>query len=185
MIFKRVRSDLFRCSGKIDYKSFCFRLLFDKGFKFIFFFRYSSKFKRTTPLGFILYFFYKRYSVKYGFQIPTSVVVGPGLSLPHFGGIVINSKAKIGSNCNILQGVTIGNVKNGKKKGTPVIGNNVFLGPNAVIVGGISVGNNVLVSGNSFITENVPDNSLVFGNPARILVKDFPSLPYLHNSIQI
>jgi serine O-acetyltransferase len=69
----------------------------------------------------------------------------------------------------ISQGVTIGKTDRGKCKGSPTICNNVFIGPNSVIVGGITIGVNVLIAPNSFINFDVPDNAVVSGNPAKII----------------
>jgi serine O-acetyltransferase len=120
--------------------------------------------------------------VKYSIQIPISVQIGEGLLLPHFGGIVINSKSAIGNNCNILQNVTLGNTKRGQKKGAPLIGNNVYIGPSATVVGGITVGNNVLIVANSFVNFDVPNDSIVIGNPAKIISRENAVDGYINNT---
>jgi serine O-acetyltransferase len=99
--------------------------------------------------------------------------------LPHFGGIVINSKTVIGNNCNILQGVTLGNTKRGKKMGAPTIGNKVYLGPNAVVVGGVFIGDNVLIAPNSFVNIDIPSNSIFVSG--KIINKDNATEGYLLN----
>ena len=83
--------------------------------------------------------------------------------------IVINNKSILGDNCNIHQGVTIGNVNRGKNIGCPVIGNRVWIGANAVVVGGITIGNDVLIAPLSFVNFDIPDNAVVAGNPAKII----------------
>jgi serine O-acetyltransferase len=128
---------------------------------------------------------YRKYSVKYGFQIPRSVEIGGGLALPHFGGIVINSGSVIGRNCNILQGVTLGNTKRGGKKGAPVIGDDVYIGPNAVIVGNVKVGNNVLIAPNAYVNIDVPDNTIVLGNPAVLKYSSKATAGYLNNTVNL
>lgn len=72
----------------------------------------------------------------------------------------------------IAQGVTIGQTNRGHLKGVPVIGNKVWIGTNAVIVGEIHVGNNVLIAPNSYVNIDIPDNAIVLGNPARIIQKE-------------
>lgn len=67
------------------------------------------------------------------------------------------------------QGVTIGAEFRGKRCGAPVIGNNVYIGANSVIVGKIVIGNNVLIAPNSFVNFNVENDSIVFGNPAKVI----------------
>lgn len=57
----------------------------------------------------------------------------------------------------------------GKREGAPIIKNEVFIGANAVVVGKVVIGNNVLIAPNSYINFDVPDNSIVIGNPAKIV----------------
>ena len=83
--------------------------------------------------------------------------------------IVINHKSIIGKNCNLSQGVTIGRTFRGNKKGVPIIGDNVFIGPGAVIIGNINVGNNVAVGANCVVLKDVPDHAVVVGVPGTIL----------------
>ncbi|HET53781.1 MAG TPA: hypothetical protein ENN33_01030 [Ignavibacteria bacterium] len=61
-------------------------------------------------------------SIKYGIQIPVGTEIGSSFYIGHFGNIVVNPNAKIGKNCNIAQGVTIGQSNRGKRKGFPIIG---------------------------------------------------------------
>ena len=107
--------------------------------------------------------------VKYGYEFQYTCKIGKGLYMPHYGNIIINNKVIIGDNCNIAQGVTLGNLKRGKKAGNPVIGNRVAVGANAVIVGNIVIGNDVLIAPLSFVNFDVPDRAVVAGNPATIL----------------
>lgn len=93
--------------------------------------------------------------------------IGKGLYLGHFSGITINPRAIIGENVNIHKGVTIGQENRGKRKGTPTIGNSVWIGINTTIVGGITIGDNVLIAPNSFVNFNVPSNSVVIGNKVK------------------
>ena len=83
-------------------------------------------------------------------------------------GIVINPESEIGENCTILNGVLIGNERRGKRIGTPKLGNNVYIGSNATIVGNITIGDDVLIAPGSFINFDVPSHSVVFGNPGII-----------------
>jgi len=87
-------------------------------------------------------------------------------------GIVIHDKAKIGKNCQIDQNVTIG----GKSKKTegelPVIGDNVLIGAGAKILGGVSIGNNVVIGANAVVINDLPDNCVAVGVPAKIIRKN-------------
>lgn len=125
----------------------------------------------------------RHHQIKYGFQIYPETEIGEGLYLGHWGHLVINPKAKIGKNCNIAQGVTIGQVNRGKNEGVPEIGNEVWIGPNAVIVGKIKIGNNVLIAPNAYVNSDVPDNSLAMGNPAQIIAKENATEGYINNKV--
>jgi serine O-acetyltransferase len=102
--------------------------------------------------------------LKLGFTIPLNVF-GPGLSISHFGTIVINKHAMIGANCRIHPGVCIGGLK-GK---APRIGNNVYIGPGAKIFGDITIDDNVAIGANSVVNKDVPMSVTVAGNPAKIV----------------
>jgi serine O-acetyltransferase len=88
-----------------------------------------------------------------------------GFRIEHFGGIVIGEGCVIGKNVNISQGVTIGRTLSGY----PVIGNNVYIGAGAIIIGDITVGNNVAIGAGAVVTKSVPDNCCVAGVPAKII----------------
>lgn len=89
----------------------------------------------------------------------------------------------IGKNCNIHKGVTIGQENRGKRKGTPVIGNNVWIGVNSTIVGGITIGDDVLIAPNTFVNQSVPDHSVVFGNPCIIKHRDQATEGYINRIV--
>ncbi|MCL9805095.1 serine acetyltransferase [Flavobacterium amniphilum] len=101
-----------------------------------------------------------------GISIPASAMIGHSFYIGHFGGIILNANSKIGNNCNISQGVTIGVSGIGEKRGVPVIGDNVYIAVNAVIAGKIRVGDGVLIGACSFINTDVEAHSVMLGNPA-------------------
>jgi serine O-acetyltransferase len=101
--------------------------------------------------------------------IHPDVQIEPGLYIVNFGGIFVNPQTIIGKNCNISQSVIIGPTNRGQQKGCPIIGDNVFIGPGALIAGRIKVGNNVAIGGNAVVTKNIPDNAVVIGNPGVIV----------------
>lgn len=152
------------------------------GYRFISMHRLCNRFSRFTPIGIAVRIWFKRLQVKFGYQIPHTVKIGRGLFLGHFGNIVVNQAAVLGENCNVAQGVTIGNVSRGSRIGCPVIGDRVWIGANAVIVGKIIVGNDVLIAPLTLVNFDVPDNSVVAGNPAKI-VSNNGSKGYIKNMI--
>ena len=117
--------------------------------------------------------------LKTGIQIPWKTKIGEGLRIVHFGHIVVNPGTIIGKNFNISQGVLIGNSL-GKKQGVPVIGDNVCVNANAIIVGNCRIGDNVLIAPGAFVNFDVPDNSIVIGNPGKIITReDSPTDKYI------
>ena len=89
----------------------------------------------------------------------------------------------VGDNCNIAQGVTIGQISRGERKGTPKIGDNVWIGANAVVVGGIRIGNNVLVAPNCFVNFDVPDNSIVVTQKCSTISNPSATDGYINNTV--
>ena len=110
--------------------------------------------------------------------------LGGGIYLGHAYGITINANAIIGQNCNIHKGVTIGQESRGKRKGTPIIGNRVWIGVGAVIVGKIHIGDDVMIAPNSFVNTDIPSHSIVFGNPCIIKHRDSATQDYIINTIE-
>lgn len=175
---KIIQADLYRYGELTGRKGF-YRGLLIPGFRYMYFLRKASKHSKYSVKGIFYRLIVSRYSYKYGFQIPVTTQIGEGFFIGHFGTIVINNKAKIGKNCNIAHGVTIGQVNTGKFKGSPTIEDKVWIGTGSVIVGNINIGSNVLIAPNSFVNSDVPANSLVIGNPAKIIQKDNPTEGYI------
>jgi len=113
------------------------------------------------------WFFWKLYlttSQLSGLEILTPKL-GGGVILPHWGRIILNAE-EIGENLYCFHHVTIGN---DYQTGIPKIGKNVFIGAGAIIVGKITIGDNVVIGAASLVNTNIPSNSLVAGNPARVI----------------
>lgn len=104
-----------------------------------------------------------------GISIPRGCNIGPGLYIGHFGGIFIDSQARLGANCNIAQGVTIGEGGRGELHGVPVLGDRVHVGANAVILGKITIGNDAVVGPGAVVMSSVPSCGVAMGNPARVI----------------
>jgi len=151
-----------------------------EGFRYMYYLRKASQYKKMSILGIYYRLIIRKLSYKFGFQIPVTTSIGEGFYIGHFGTIVINGNAKIGKYCNIAHSTTIGQANRGKLKGYPTIGDKVWIGTGSVIVGNIKIGNNVLIAPNSFVNIDVPDNSLVIGNPAKVINKENPTEGYIN-----
>ena len=113
----------------------------------------------------IYLFLYHRSRSKWGIEIPRSTEIGEGLYIGHFGGITISGFAKIGKNANISQQITIGAAGKGSKSGCPIIGDNVYIAPGAILFGKIHIGNNVKIGANAVVHKDIPDNAIVALDP--------------------
>ena len=120
----------------------------------------------NSPLRHYWRFLNRRLGLKYNLAIPINVV-GPGLYLPHIeGGVIVNCRS-IGSNCKINSGVVVGSKHDNTQ--IAVIGNNVELAVGCKIIGEVSIGNNVIVAPNAVVINDIPDNCIVGGVPAKII----------------
>lgn len=104
-----------------------------------------------------------------GYEIPYNTRIGKGFRVFHFHALVINKGTVIGENCTFRHSTTVGNSRAGS--GCPRIGNNVDVGANVCIIGDISIGDNVVIGAGTVVTKDIPPDSVVVGNPARILKK--------------
>ena len=113
----------------------------------------------------------------FGCYLPYMLKVGKNFSVGYGGiGIVIHDKAIIGNNVHIDQNVTIGGTS--KKILVPVIGNDIYIGAGAIILGPIRIGNNVVIGANAVIVKDIPDGSLVVGIPGKIIKSNIKKSDY-------
>ena len=100
--------------------------------------------------------------------IPHTASIGKGTVLGYGGlGIVIHGRAVLGEYCHVDQNVTIGGTS--KKREVPIIGNYVYIGAGAKILGPIKIGNNIVIGANAVVITDIPDGSVVVGVPAKIV----------------
>lgn len=128
-------------------------------------------------------FLLNRLSKKTQIQIPYTTKIGEGFNICHLGTVIINPKSIIGKNVSVSTGVLIGQQNRGDRKGCPKIGNSCWIGSNAVIVGRITIGNDVLIAPNSYVNFDVPDHSVVVGNPGVIHFRENATKDYIENKV--
>lgn len=121
--------------------------------------------------------------MKYGLEISRHTSIGAGFYIGHAFNITINPNAIIGKNCNIHKGVVIGQTNRGRNKGVPKIGNEVWIGINVAIVGGITIGDDVMIAPNSYINCDIPSHSVVYGNPCIIKHRDNATECYINRKV--
>ncbi len=111
-----------------------------------------------------------------GIELPWRTAIRPGLALTHGRGIVVNVNTSIGNNVTLFHGVTLGQrdsiAKDGARKTSyPVIEDDVWIGPHAIIVG-VRVGKGSRIAGGAYVFEDVPPHCVVVGNPGKIVKTD-------------
>lgn len=135
----------------------------------------QKAFSKRCGIAFIAKLFYRILINKYNSFLPLSIDFADKPVFPHgIRGVFISSGAKIGANCVIFHQVTIGSntLKDSKKCGAPIVGNNVYIGCGAKIIGNIKIGHNVRIGANCVVCEDIPDNSTVVLGKPRIINKD-------------
>jgi serine O-acetyltransferase len=195
MTWKRCRaliaSDLWRHSGRLGAGEFWRRLIATPGFRYTVLLRLYA-YTRTAGWGRLgarqlTVLLLHRYTIRYGIDISRDASIGSGLYIGHFGGIFVNRGVVIGDNCNLSQGVTLGQLNRGDKAGCPVIGNSVYIAPGAKIIGRVHIGDHSSVGANAVVTHDVAPHTSVGGIPARLISEhgsdgyvnrtDYPPVP--------
>jgi serine O-acetyltransferase len=115
----------------------------------------------------IYWFLFRIVETLTGVSFTKAVEIGPGLRIHHFGNIFVHSGVKMGANCTLRQGVTIGNRHEGG--GVPVLGNDVELGAYSQVLGEIRIGDGARIGALSVVLKDVPPGATAVGIPARIL----------------
>ncbi len=112
-------------------------------------------------------FKFKRLGLKLGFTVDP-YVFGPGLSIAHYGSLTVNPNARIGANCRIHEGVTIG-ATNGSDL-APRIGDNCFIGSGAKVIGDVKIGDDVAIGAGAVVVKDCDENGVSLGGvPAKVI----------------
>lgn len=107
-------------------------------------------------------------------DLPYQTTVGPGLAITHGWGLVVSPGARIGANCTLFHGATLGrkddiDAAGNRSSGYPVIEDEVWIGAHAIIIGAVTIGRGARVAAGAVVTKDVPSGAIVGGNPARLL----------------
>lgn len=128
---------------------------------------HNTKKYRYNPAYLINKYRLRRLGIKLGFSISENCF-DQGLSIAHYGSIVVNPNAKIGKNCRIHVGTNIG--ASATSDLCPTIGDNVYIGPGAKLFGGIKIGDNTVIGANAVVNKSFPDGGVtIAGIPAKII----------------
>lgn len=168
-----IRSDLYRYERAAGIAGFLRAFAGEPGFRLTTLLR-VTRYLRRQPLtrwgGYHLAkFWLGRLSMKLGVCLDFTTEIGPGFYLPHPFGIVINRRCRIGADCNIAQHVTLGLKSRDPRAGCPELGDRVYVGPGAVVIGAVKVGDDAAVGANGVVTRDVPNHAVVAGVPAKII----------------
>jgi serine O-acetyltransferase len=112
-----------------------------------------------------------------GMDLPWAADLGAGIAIPHGWAIVVNAGARVGDNVTLFHGVTLGrkdsiSVDGQRETGFPIIEDEVWIGPHAIIVGAVTVGRGSIIAGGALVTRDVPPRSIVMGNPGQVVKSD-------------
>jgi len=173
-VVELIVSDYRRIADRFTWLGFLRAYCFDETFAVVFWYRLAHHWSVVRPrFGLLLpcYLMLRRHNRKSGVVLSRHVRIGPGFRIEHAGKSYINKDTVFGADCTLMHSVTIG-VSHSRRgqTGVPVIGDRVFIGPNAVLYGGIRVGNDAMVGANSVVNKDVPDGGLAVGCPAVVKV---------------
>jgi serine O-acetyltransferase len=181
-----IQGDLQRYGLGRDSKAFVINLVRRPAFRYTFLMRLARYWRFRNILIYIpMRLMLDRTGLKCGFQISDRLEVGPGLYIGHYGTVIINSGARLGRNVNLSPVVAIGGANRGRRAGVPVIGYDVWIGTNSVIVGAISSGSDVLMAPGPHVEMDIPDRSVVKGNPATVTYRLGATAGYIDFGVDV
>lgn len=169
-----IKADYEKINGKISFRGVITSLMFEPGFKYIFWMRLTQFFWNKKgicfPFFIVCRFILKHYSYKFNYDISYRADIAPGFSISHHGVLIIRAATKIGKNCWVRPGTCIGKKSvEDNADGGAVIGDNVQIGFGVCIFGNVNIGDNVSIGGNSVVTRDIPSNCVAVGAPAKVI----------------
>ena len=173
-----LKSDTIRKRGSYSFRYLLSGYFTDRTFRPMITLRVCQATRDAKFFGRMVHIFFRllhrRACNKAGIDLPWKTKIDGGFALVHGWGVVVNARSIIGKNVTFFNGVTLGKRERIAKDGTrsneyPVIEDEVWVGPHAIIVGGVVIGRGSRVGGGAFVTGNVPPYSTVVGNPATVV----------------
>lgn len=167
MALENITADIKRLhpTGKFSFRSIIAGLL-SQGFQAILVYRFFNWCHRnripTQPLRFLCERFIE---ITTGISIPACCTIGKGFRIHHFGGIIFHPTVRLGDNCTLYHGVTIGDC--GGYGGAATIGDHVMIGAGAKIIGEVTIGDGCKIGANVVVTKSMPPGSVALGSPCR------------------
>ncbi len=163
--FATVHADIGRFREEEDSLRAVIRGLCSQGFQALFVYRiFHWLYERRIPTQPFRFFVERIIEIITGISIPAQAVIGKGLRIHHFGGIIMHSTAVIGDHCTLYHGVTLGD--RGGWGGSPRVGNHVLIGAGAKLIGDIVVGDDCVIGANAVVNTSVPAGHIAVGVPA-------------------
>ena len=123
------------------------------------------------PLKLLYYTLDEVTSALWGMHIDEGADIGGGLYVPHPNGVLIGP-SRMGTDCNVAAGVTIGQRADGRGGGVPTLGDRVWIGTGSVLFGRIAIGDGATIGPLTLVGRNLPPRCLVSGNPMQVLSRD-------------
>jgi len=168
-LFRHIRADFRVAKAAGSSRPFLHAIFFDLGFRVALSYRVASWFRvrggRLLPR-----LITRRATLRFGAELSPLASIGPGLRLGHCVGVVVGAGARVGSDCVIYQGVTLGTREAGADGATyPAIGDRVVIYPGAKILGGVTIGHGAVIGAGAVVLRDVPAHAVAAGIPARIL----------------
>ncbi len=173
-----LKADTFRQYGKFDWGRLITGALTRRTFRLIVTLRLCQMAARSRGIARVALPLFKAFhhlaANRAAIDLSWRTDIGPGLAITHGWGLVVNCGARIGRNVTLFHGVTLGrrdriNTDGERTTEYPILEDEVWVGPHAIIVGGVTIGRGSRIAGGAFITDNVPPHSVVSGNPAVVV----------------
>lgn len=170
-----LRSDLHRIRGRTGVGEWLRQMVVKRTYRAVFTYRWCHWCRASDAIGWRALglpaaLLHRLFTGALGSEIPIKVPIGPGFLLLDGYGVVINAKARIGSNVTLFHHVTIG----ASAKGVPVVDDRAVVAAHSIVIGPVTVGADAVVGAGSGVTRDVPPSSVVAGNPAKVIASGKP-----------